>query len=108
MQRSKKTKGKIQTLKCLNTDNWVTDDNQLKDIAATHFQNIFTTTHLTSKRISNLKPLITLDDNSINQMKSFPSTDEIKLNLMRMESMKYPRPDGIQTTFYKRLWGGIK
>ncbi|XP_021855317.1 uncharacterized protein [Spinacia oleracea] len=107
LAKIKKSKGKIQTLKCLNSDDWVIDNSLLKDIASNHFQKIFTTSLVSCKRTPAFAPLITLDETSINQMKLLPTLEEIKSNLSRMDSMKCPGPDGIQSIFYKRFWGEL-
>lgn len=102
----KKSRGKILTLKN-ELDVWVTDQQELKNMASSYFQFLFTSYHVSGNLNCSNKSNLRLNDEEIRDLSATVSIDEVRQNLFSMDPIKTPGPDGIQSNFFQKHWNDL-
>lgn len=97
-------------------DSWVTNSNEMEQMALNHFSEIFKGLNLVNEEVDRLNDVnkgLNGVSNALNKAqitflnKPF-SRKEVKRALFSMGDWKSPGPDGVPAEFYKKNWKWIK
>lgn len=103
MAKIRKSRGNNLTLQNDSGD-WITDNQELKELAVHYFNDIFTTTLSGNYRCANFTNSVMVSDLDCKDLGRPITLDEIRYNLFQMDPIKGPGPDGIQLVFYQKYW----
>lgn len=83
----------------------MSDSEVLKRMLMNHFEQIFTSSHLSHPRKAGfISERMIAEDWKVRLAKQVDDA-EISEALAQMAPLKSPGPDGIQAVFYKNFWG---
>lgn len=83
---------------------WVYEQNVLKNMARSYYNNLFSSEANTDLRINSEHSFPPLNDFDKNLLSCYVTDVEIKEAVFDMGGFKAPGPDGIQAFFYQEYW----
>lgn len=85
-------------------DQWIYDQNSLKNMALSYYRDLFTSNQREPRQLQTVSAFPPLNSTERDSLSSVISSQEIKEAVFQMGRFKAPGPDGIQAFFYQDFW----